>query len=137
MSKTANEIMWTCGQCGKRITSETDRVFGETVGVFHRACRNTWPRPPGFTGYTSTIPAPGALFDPTALADDNAVMRFCQAMSDKMATSRAKGRGGWQTCSVDALWKMLREHVEKGDPVDVANFAMMIWCNANGGAVNV
>src|SRR4029077_20482891 len=61
--------------------------------------------------------------------DDEAVSIFATAMQDKMAKSRAKGRGGWQSCSVDDLWKMLREHVEKGDPVDVANLAMMIWHN--------
>jgi hypothetical protein len=54
---------------------------------------------------------------------------FAAAMKAKMARSRAKGRGGWQTCSVPDLWQMLREHVEKGDPVDVANLAMMIWRN--------
>ena len=51
--------------------------------------------------------------------------------SAKMAASRAKGRGGWQTCPVDVLWRMLREHVEKGDPVDVANLAMMIHHNSH------
>ena len=69
--------------------------------------------------------------DHTALADENAVAQFSRAMMEKMAASRAKGRGGCQTRPVDVLWQMLREHVEKGDPVDVANFAMMIHHNSH------
>lgn len=52
-------------------------------------------------------------------------------MKAKMTNSFIKkGRSGWdnpEECSVEDLWRMLREHVEKGDPVDVANFSMMIW----------
>ncbi len=68
-----------------------------------------------------------------ACRDDVAVNSFAQAMADKMSRSRAKGREGWQTCSVDVLWTMLREHVEKGDPVDVACLAMMIHHNQGSG----
>ena len=71
--------------------------------------------------------------DMTAAADDLAVMDFTHAMMRKLARSRAKGRGGWQDCSNSDLWMMLREHVEKGDPVDVANLAMMIHQNAENG----
>jgi len=67
-----------------------------------------------------------ALYHP----DDYAVQAFTNAMIEKMALSRAKGRGGWEACTWLELWGMLREHVEKGDPVDVANLAMMIWHNA-------
>ena len=65
-----------------------------------------------------------------AARDKAAVQKFAKAMDAKMALSRAKGRHGWQTCTVDSLWVMLREHVEKGDPVDIANLAMMIWYNS-------
>ncbi len=50
-------------------------------------------------------------------------------MKAKLVASRHKGRGGWQDkddCSQEHLSKLLREHVEKGDPVDVANFCMML-----------
>jgi len=58
----------------------------------------------------------------------------CPALAiEKMALSRTKGRDGWQTCPVDLLWQMLREHVDKGDPVDVANLAMMIHHRSAGG----
>jgi hypothetical protein len=59
--------------------------------------------------------------------DDLAVDRFAAAMKDKMAAARAKGRGGWEKCSPEYLTFLLREHVEKGDPRDVANFCMMLW----------
>jgi hypothetical protein len=61
--------------------------------------------------------------------DDFAVERFAEAMKDKLARKRGEGRGGWDDkdhCSNEFLSALLREHVEKGDPVDVANFAMMI-----------
>jgi len=48
-------------------------------------------------------------------------------MKDKMAAARAKGRGGWEQCDPATLSDMLRKHVEKGDPRDVANFCMMLW----------
>ncbi|KVO11763.1 hypothetical protein WJ73_19655 [Burkholderia ubonensis] len=59
--------------------------------------------------------------------DDVAVDVFATVMKDKLAKARLKGRGGWQTCSPENLSRMLREHVEKGDPRDVANFCMMLW----------
>lgn len=61
--------------------------------------------------------------------DDLAVDAFAAAMKAKMAEARAKGRGGWEDptqCSADDLVRMLRDHVEKGDPRDVANFCMML-----------
>ncbi len=62
-------------------------------------------------------------------ADDDAVIAFAYAMQNKMFLSSRKGRSGWQNCSEENLWQMLKEHINKGDPVDVANFAMMIWHN--------
>lgn len=58
--------------------------------------------------------------------DDLAVDRFAEAMKDKLAKKRAEGRGGWEDCPGEMLSKMLVDHVEKGDPVDVANFCMML-----------
>ena len=59
-------------------------------------------------------------------SDDLAVDRFAAAMKAKLAKQRAKGYGGWKTCPVERLQEMLFAHVTKGDPVDVANFAMML-----------
>lgn len=62
--------------------------------------------------------------------DDAAVDRFAAEMKAKMASSRAKGRDGWDNpdlCSAAQLNAMLVEHLAKGDPMDVATFAMMLW----------
>ena len=62
--------------------------------------------------------------------DDSAVDRFAAAMKAKMADSRAKGRSGWDNealCPAERLQAMLCDHVAKGDPVDVGNFAMMLF----------
>lgn len=63
-------------------------------------------------------------------SDDRAVDRFASAMKDKLAFARDhRGRGGWEdkaACSQADLSRMLRDHVDKGDPVDVANFCMML-----------
>lgn len=61
--------------------------------------------------------------------DDAAVDRFAAAMKAKLAAKRADGRGGWDDkdqCSQQFLSDLLRGHVDKGDTVDVANFAMML-----------
>jgi hypothetical protein len=60
-------------------------------------------------------------------SDDAAVDRFAVAMKQKLAQAREKGRGGWEQCDPVELSIMLREHVEKGDPRDVANFCMFLW----------
>lgn len=62
--------------------------------------------------------------------DDAAVDRFAGAMKEKLAKKRAEGRGGWEDPSViseSQLWFMMEDHCHKGDPVDVGNFAMMLW----------
>lgn len=69
--------------------------------------------------------------------DDAAVDRFAAAMKAKLAEKRAEGRGGWddpEQCSTTYLATLLRGHVAKGDPLDVGNFAMMLW--NRGGATN-
>jgi len=66
-------------------------------------------------------------------SDDDAIDNFANAMREKMALNREMGRSGSQTCPVDVLWQMLREHIDKGDPVDVANLAMVIHHRSAGG----
>ncbi len=60
--------------------------------------------------------------------DDLAVDRFAAAMKAKLAKKREEGRGGWEgpDCNAEILSRLLREHVEKGDPLDVGNLAMML-----------
>lgn len=66
---------------------------------------------------------------PDDIAVDTFVGVMAAAMKAKLAAKRAQGFGGWNDpalCSVETLSGMLRKHVAKGDPVDVANLAMMI-----------
>lgn len=62
--------------------------------------------------------------------DDLAVASYAQAMSTKLALARHKGRGGWQDrldYDYTRLCRDLLDHVVKGDPVDVGNFAMFLY----------
>lgn len=72
-------------------------------------------------------PAPSV---PDAHPDDIAVDNFAAAMKAKMAKSRAVGRYGWDdpaVCTADDLRLFLANHIVKGDPIDVGNFAMMLF----------
>lgn len=63
-------------------------------------------------------------------ADDTAIDIFAQAMKNKMARMRERGRSGWDSkseCTEESLADMLVKELSKGDPVDVANFAMMLF----------
>lgn len=64
---------------------------------------------------------------PTPHPDDLAVDRAAASMKAKLAAARAKGRCGWETCPPDQLQQMLLDNISKGDPVDVLNFAMMLF----------
>jgi hypothetical protein len=77
----------------------------------------------GYVKVLREAPAPAQSGHP----DDLAVDQFAAAMKEKLAQARAKGRGGWQRCDPTRLSNMLRKHVEKGDPRDVANFCMFLW----------
>lgn len=59
-------------------------------------------------------------------SDDIAVDRFAEAMKAKLDKKRDQGRGGWETAKPEYLSQLLLDHVAKGDPVDVANFCMML-----------
>lgn len=62
--------------------------------------------------------------------DEKVIDRLAQALKQKLALSRAKGRGGWHDkdlCPPGRLQEMMAEHIGKGDPLDVAAFAMMLW----------
>lgn len=82
--------------------------------------------------YASQLALPAGPAPESQHSDDIAVDRFAAAMKEKLALAREKGRGGWEHCPQAALSRMLREHVNKGDPRDVANFCMMLWNNGAG-----
>lgn len=61
--------------------------------------------------------------------DEVLVDAAASLMRRKLATARDKGRGGWWNpaeCTISELREAMARHVEKGDPVDVANFAAMV-----------
>lgn len=60
-------------------------------------------------------------------SDDLAVDAFALAMKAKMKKQREKGYGGWELCPTERLQSLLFDHIGKGDPVDVGNFAMMLF----------
>lgn len=65
-------------------------------------------------------------------ADNEGVDRLAAAMKAKLKAKRLEGRGGWHNdCGIGRLREMLMEHIGKGDILDVANFAMMIWNREN------
>jgi len=68
-------------------------------------------------------------------SDDLAVDRFAVAMKAKLAKKRAEGRSGWddpRQCSCEFLAELLLDHIPKGDPVDIANLAMMLHQREGG-----
>lgn len=62
-----------------------------------------------------------------AYYDDLVIDKFAAAMKKKLKKQHDKGYSGWETCPIKTLQKQLIEHIDKGDPIDVANFAMMLW----------
>lgn len=67
--------------------------------------------------------------------DNQGVADFAEAMRRKLEKKREEGRGGWHDpdqCPLDALAVMLLDHLEKGDPVDIGNFAMMLYNRGDG-----
>ena len=63
------------------------------------------------------------------MADSMLVRATELLMESKLAAAREKGRGGWwdkEVCTLDYLRGLLKEHIEKGDLVDVINLAAMV-----------
>lgn len=87
----------------------------------------------GMRSYASLLRTPPA--EPSEarvasnLSDNLAINAFAAVMKEKMAKKASEGRGGWDgpTCNSTMLARMLVEHIAKGDPVDIGNFAMMLW----------
>ena len=68
-----------------------------------------------------------AMLGPIEHPDDIAVDGFAKAMKDKLAKKREEGRSGWEDADPQWLAALLVGHVQKGDPVDIANFCMMLY----------
>lgn len=110
-------------------------VAGSAVGVmatFSGKHGMTWlvdpaTLPVGTQIYAAPIAALTTDAGAVTHSDDIAVDAFAGAMKEKLAQARAKGRSGWEQCDPTLLSAMLREHVDKGDPRDVANFCAFLW----------
>ena len=59
--------------------------------------------------------------------DNEAVDKLAQAMKSKLAKKREQGYHGWETCKHGDLVQLLINHVDKGDPIDVANFCAFLF----------
>lgn len=147
-----DEYEFVKGNTGRISISPADRESG-AVGTLHGGyvARNPnnhddqWYIAPEYFAkhYATTIPAPQIPFDALVKrvmelealtnwthTDDVSVNRFCVAMIEKLAKKRDEGRSGWddpQECTLGMLAEMLVSHLAKGDPVDIANFCMMVW----------
>lgn len=67
--------------------------------------------------------------------DETAVDQFATMMKAKLEVKRNQGYNSWYDetlCSNEKLSCMLRDHVEKGDPLDVALLAMMLYMRGSG-----
>lgn len=51
---------------------------------------------------------------------------FAEKMKAKLILKSMQGWNGWETCPIENLENGLKNHIEKGDMVDVANYALMI-----------
>lgn len=59
--------------------------------------------------------------------DNEAVDKLAQAMKNKLSKKREQGYHGWETCKHGDLVQLLINHVDKGDPIDVANFCAFLF----------
>jgi hypothetical protein len=119
----------------KRVEAYLDEETKYSGGVSPRH----WPKGPWLSyGDLRTIlaalSAAHSQGGENAHPDDKAVDGFAAAMKAKLAVKRTEGRGGWDHPDTPPalLAKMLVDHLAKGDPVDVANFAMMLFHREHG-----
>lgn len=51
---------------------------------------------------------------------------FAEEMKAKLIAKSLQGWNGWETCPIEDLENGLKNHIEKGDMVDMANYALLI-----------
>lgn len=59
--------------------------------------------------------------------DELAVENFALNMKQRLREKRKEGRGGWHRCSQKELTDLLTQSLEKGNPVDIANFCAFLF----------
>lgn len=113
-------------------TYESWRITYQSAEQAARAAYQEWQRAIACKGcpvQQGTHVPMGTVVHP----DDLAVDALAAAMKAKLARQRAKGYGGWDTdCTQQRLSDLLRGHVDKGDPVDVANFCAFLLARGEG-----
>lgn len=117
-------IEWTGADARQRRCRRCDRR--EEWTVVGKASQ--WRRTESAGGQEQDVTA-GAVVA-SVHPDDAAVDAFAAEMKRKLAHAREQGRGGWNRpseCSQFRLSQYLRNCVDKGDPIDVANFACFLW----------
>ena len=111
--------------------SDYDFHNGPNLGLEPAVPVSADPCPQCVPGGFCKTPTCGRLrtvpLSPDVHTDAVAVDMFAAAMKQKLAAARAQGRSGWEQCNPAVLSQMLRAHVEKGDPRDVANFCCFLW----------
>lgn len=112
---------------GKSIAPDLHTLLLMAFDAGFAACID-WQHRRGITSeFSEVLPPPNPFAGRAPHTDDLAVARFAIAMQDKLAIARTKGRGGWEDRAdypIPRLTADLLRHVQRGDPVDVANFAM-------------
>ena len=97
--------------------------FGWASG--YSCCHAT---PENYERLQATFPRIEFEKPPTQADIDNAAVdKLAQAMKDKLAEKREQGYHGWETCKHGDLVQLLINHVDKGDPIDVANFCAFLF----------
>ena len=98
----------------------------------------TFRRPVGTKGVARAADIRITEVSDSKTADSLGVARFAEAMKKKLSRKRREGKRGWNRtpesgwgCSVRELEQMLKQHLAKGDVIDVANFCMMVWNRRN------
>jgi hypothetical protein len=62
----------------------------------------------------------------------SAVAAFAREMEQKLLRKARAGKEGWDTVAPESLARLFAEHLPKGDPVDLANFLMMLHRQGRG-----
>lgn len=104
--------------------AEAHALLRELLPLANRAVKSAWSQ-----GIIHRAEAALSASAEPIHNDDIAINTFASVMKSKMAASRDKGRSGWddkEQCTAEWISELLRGHVAKGDPVDVANFCMML-----------
>lgn len=103
------------------IDKHGEKSYTHPVGLCHATQEN-------YERLQATFPDIEFEQPPTqADIDNEAVDKLAQAMKNKLAEKREQGYHGWETCKHGDLVQLLINHVDKGDPIDVANFCAFLF----------